>query len=276
MNIRWFASAVMLLMLYPDLGQASENSRRIEELLAQKRVERVARERVVKLRVAESPSPTVKPPDLRRTSLQFFDAYDWYGDSYFAGWASRDFDLIVRVFAEDHDNTIIRANFLQLGERFRLHLDYMAKSDSWDFGPSLRIFKSEDGDWAVDWEPSLVDGRTGFLVKTPFGPIAKLRFDSVKNKEALVDGLARGLVTNLALAGTKPPKSPMGKVAEHVGARIARRFLVGGGNPLLGAVIESLVKRIFRGTKGLFKFLDAPNTRGLTVSKQTIRNPNER
>ncbi len=144
----------------------------------------------------------------------------------------------------------------------------MAKSDGWDFGPSLRIFR--DGDWAVDWEPSLVDGKTGFLVKTPFGPIAKLRFDRAKNKEAIVDGFARGLVTNLMLAGTKPPKAPMAKVGEHLLARSIVRMIAGGGNPLGHIFYQAVVKRLLRGVKGLSKFLDAPNAPGLTVAKQTL------
>ncbi len=106
MNTRILAVVLVLLTGCPILGGALENSRRIEELLVESRARRENKG------VKKVPDTLVlKPPDLRRLDLRFFDAYDWYGDGYFAGWKSKEFDLIVRVFAEDRDNTIIRANF---------------------------------------------------------------------------------------------------------------------------------------------------------------------
>ena len=201
--------------------------------------------------------------------LEWFDCYDWFGDYYIAGWSSRNLDIVLASDVNNVEDTTLRVNAFQLGPRFRMHFDYHFIDGTTDWGPSLRVFQSKDREWAIDAEPSFFDGRLGFVVKTPFGVMAKWRFDNKRNFLDIRDGLARGIVTNLALAGTVAPKAPMAKIAEHAAARAIMRWIVGAGNPLSHILYEGLLKRLFR-SRAFKKFFDAPNTKGLTPSMQTV------
>jgi len=203
-----------------------------------------------------------------RYQLDWFDLHDWYNDGYVAGWSSREIDVVFFGYTYDLDDAGVRVNLPWFVRgRVRLWHTWLTKGEP-DFGLTLRLFQNDK--WGIDAEPSFADGRLGFVVKTPWGLMAKVRLD---NLDFFLEGVGRGFVFSTIFAGTEPPSGPLASVAEHVAARAGRRWLIGGGNPIAGAIVEALWKRVFRGVLGevFGDVFDGPNTPGLTVAKQTLR-----
>ncbi len=209
----------------------------------------------------------VSASPLTAQDLRWIDRYDWYKDSYIMGWKSETLSLVYNPKVGDIGNGTVSTD-VRLDDiiGFRYELSTRGRDD---WGPSMRVAKS--GEWSAYIEPSWGRGEPGIFVKTPYGPIGKLKLSTAKNRQLAWKGLERGAIEAVMLKGTKPPKGGLVQIAEHVGVRGLRRLLIGSGVGLEFILVEALLKRVLRLCGGIFGGLfDGPHTRGLTVSRQTL------
>lgn len=228
-------------------------SERLQECLDQLRARRDYREKEINVYKKTEQNESKKPKNI---SKMFYAPFT---DEYIAIFKGDNFSAR-GIFDTNSNKYVFRTD---IGPNPTFYFKLLPKG--YDYGLSLRL---GDDNYALEIEPSLLDGHFGFGLKTPIGYFGPFRLDSDKAVRKTIKGAKRTLIDYAILGDSKssiPGKA--GPIIEHV---IVKNIVEGVIGKTPYGIGVTLLKRLFRGIH--FKKADPRHTSSAWTTTDEYRN----